>query len=330
MPATSEARVIANRQNALKSTGPKTVEGKAQSRRNGLKHGLTGSGVVVAEPDVSEVERRTSALMGELDPKSSLGKIMVGQLATLSVRMERSAKQEEAALANRVRHAAEVFDQDRLDRAEELFGTIGEAPRDRLRQLRRSPEGVERLILAWSELRDDLTREPQASATESQLERFANLVGLRLVDDRASWLKALTLDRLAERIDDEIAELEAHYETFDFEVIAQDRAGAAAIALFDPSREAALARRYEAEARRGFFKALKELRQAEAEAADRPDSAPIPEPLGSSCAERSPTPREPKPAVDERLNGTFGDHEGMARGLDGRVVAVGRAVGASR
>jgi hypothetical protein len=36
----SEARLRANRENAKKSTGPKTARGKAYSRRNALKHGL--------------------------------------------------------------------------------------------------------------------------------------------------------------------------------------------------------------------------------------------------------------------------------------------------
>ncbi len=39
-PMISEARLRANRENAKKSTGPKTSRGKAYSRRNALKHGL--------------------------------------------------------------------------------------------------------------------------------------------------------------------------------------------------------------------------------------------------------------------------------------------------
>lgn len=37
---TSEAQTAANQQNAKRSTGPRTSHGKAQSRRNSLRHGL--------------------------------------------------------------------------------------------------------------------------------------------------------------------------------------------------------------------------------------------------------------------------------------------------
>src|SRR5271170_7771864 len=39
-PSISEARLRANRENAKKSTGPKTARGKDYSRRNAVKHGL--------------------------------------------------------------------------------------------------------------------------------------------------------------------------------------------------------------------------------------------------------------------------------------------------
>src|SRR5271166_4026399 len=38
-PAMTPARLEANRRNAQKSTGPRNAQGKAQSRRNGLRQG---------------------------------------------------------------------------------------------------------------------------------------------------------------------------------------------------------------------------------------------------------------------------------------------------
>ena len=303
---TSEARILANQQNALLSTGPRTTEGKERSRQNGLKHGLTGRGVALAEDDVAEIERRVVALENEMRPKTSGGVILIRKMATFSVRSERAAGQESAALARRVRHAPEDFDEERYAEADRLFDGLHLDPRSHLRKLRRSPEGVDRMLEAWSELRDDLTRE-RPSWTEASLVLAASMTGIREQSARGTRLGALSRavggdfaalgDReggglgvearkgwarkaLVERIDTEISELEAHRETLDFEMIALDRAESGSRALFDPGKEAMLARRYEAEAHRGYFKALKEFRQVEAEAAAlkeaKPDLPPPP------------------------------------------------------
>ena len=47
----SEARLEANRANAQKSSGPRTDEGKAKTRLNAVKHGLTGATVLFANPE---------------------------------------------------------------------------------------------------------------------------------------------------------------------------------------------------------------------------------------------------------------------------------------
>ena len=62
IPLTSEAKIRANRENARKSTGPKTQQGKRNSSRNALKHGIFSS---VVDAD-SEDGRLFSGLVGEL------------------------------------------------------------------------------------------------------------------------------------------------------------------------------------------------------------------------------------------------------------------------
>src|ERR1022692_4381649 len=51
---TTEDQVNANRQNAKKSTGPRTAEGKAASSRNGLKHGLCANKHILLDEDPEE------------------------------------------------------------------------------------------------------------------------------------------------------------------------------------------------------------------------------------------------------------------------------------
>jgi hypothetical protein len=61
---TSEAKIAANRRNALRSTGPRTAAGKTRVRRNALRHGLAA--VVAGDPAVTaEVERVAVAICGE-------------------------------------------------------------------------------------------------------------------------------------------------------------------------------------------------------------------------------------------------------------------------
>jgi hypothetical protein len=284
--------------------------------------------VVVVEEDRGEVERRTATLQADLAPKTSLGAVLVEQLALLSVRMERGAKHEEAQIATRVRHAAEDFDAAHLDRVEDLMARLGENPRKIGRELRRSPEGLDALIEAWRTLRRELTREARPMWTIVSLEQAARLTGRRVEDlagtrldalGRATWgsFTALTeADRSAassdealkvrarlsviEMIDAEIASLEAQANDLDRETRERDRAEAGDRALFDPSREASLARRYESEARRGFFKALDQLRQVEAEAAQTAQEAEVSQagdsPLGSSREMAPRALREPRPS----------------------------------
>ena len=140
----SEARIAASRANGAKSKGPSA--GKEISRRNSLKHGLTGNGVVTPEGDAEEIRARVDALTEDLKPMSVAGVLLIAQLATLSLRAERAAEQESAAIAKNVRHAADDHDEERIEHAETLFKALAEDPRNTLRKLRKSPEGVARMV----------------------------------------------------------------------------------------------------------------------------------------------------------------------------------------
>jgi len=336
----SEARTLANRQNALKSKGPKTEEGKSRSRANSFKHGLSGTGVVMAPGDQPEVESRAEALMDEFDPKSPTGQLMIRRLAVLSIQMDRGAEHETAAIALKVRHAAESFDDERFERAEKLFETLAQSPRINLRKLRRMPEGIDRLIEEWKDLRDDLTRSPRPLWTDRHLETTLNLCGLRVDSAQGAWLHALSRDLhagdsktqelLLGKIDQEIAALEAHRATLDIETIDLDRAEAGSRALFDPTPEAALARRYQSEAQRNFFKALKELRRAEAEFAARVVDEPAPEMASSRETTLATEVALARTLLSEihktkqNASKPIIDAEGPVRDVRGQVVSIGK------
>ena len=305
----SEARLAANRANALKSTGPKSAEGKTASRRNGLVHGLTGEGLVVPEADAPEVARRAEDLMGEFDPKSPLGQLMIPRLALLSVRMERAASRELLAAEGRARRAGDDFDEARHAEVDRLIGALADDPRAALRKLKKMPEGVIRLVEEWTDLRADLGRSQWGP---DHLEKMAGMAGIKpsVARDKAlgalamaAWgdFSALTKSegaglegdarrdwaraQVRARIDAEAAELQECFAAIDLHAIALDRQDAPALSWFVGSKQEILARRYESEASRGFFQALKELRRAEEEFAASEEavrSAEMPARMGSS------------------------------------------------
>ena len=86
----SDRQVSANRQNAVKSTGPITQNGKLQSRRNALRHGLTAATVVPAIEDRQEFEQFAAAVRADYQPTSTVEEELISRLTSLLWRLRRS------------------------------------------------------------------------------------------------------------------------------------------------------------------------------------------------------------------------------------------------
>lgn len=91
MPKKTSPKVVArNRKNAGRSTGPRTAAGKAVSRRNILKHGLTANPAVgvIEDPDV--FDRLFADLCGRIKPVDELEKSLVRHAAAHHGRLRRA------------------------------------------------------------------------------------------------------------------------------------------------------------------------------------------------------------------------------------------------
>jgi hypothetical protein len=329
MPVT-EAQRRASRLNGAKSKGPSEA-GRTISRANALKHGLTAT-VVVPGEDAAEVQRRSETLHRQLNPATDLGGEFVDLLARLFTRHQRCARHEDAALAYRVRHAQQDFDDARCDAAEADYAALDATPAVSVRRLSRTAEGVDCLARGWrsllGQLLDHAPEEwyrrhvhridalqgrgpgefPTPRATALALAVGGDFTCLDEGDgaglsraDRQHWAKV----ELTEWMICELERLEALREELAADpVVAQDRAEAGERALFDPSPEAARARRYAAETERGIFRTLREFRRVEAEAAATHCEDETCEAPGSFCqgaetaaAEADPPPEPPAAAA---------------------------------
>ena len=90
----SKTRAEINKENAQKSTGPKTEEGKKASSRNAFKHSLYSSQLVVPGEDPAEFDELRASLRTEHEPATPTEEILVDELAQHYWRMRRIRAQE--------------------------------------------------------------------------------------------------------------------------------------------------------------------------------------------------------------------------------------------
>ncbi len=146
----SEARAETNRKNSLKSTGPKSISGKMRSSQNALKHGFRAEVHSVEDPEAVQVLAQ-SIVPTPLDD-SPLVDWAAGQVASLSLRIER-CQASELALRERIVARAEItWDEDRQLAATLLGGTIARRPEEVSARLRESYHGCGWLISRWAML----------------------------------------------------------------------------------------------------------------------------------------------------------------------------------
>ena len=292
--AATPAQINANRLNAARSTGPKSVEGKGAARRNALKHGLTGAGVVIAGEDEHEVAVRASALEAQLVPDGDvLGVLMVRQVAISSIRIERAFRNETALAAERMRRAEVVFDDERLVLVQAILGDMSIDPVTVRRRLVAAPEGIDAMIVRLRALREqtDTSRivswdVPEGNEMDQLLGKKPGLVPLSRVEmltrgvaydhwvgidpaefegmdfaTRLHWAVA----EVKGIIDTEIKNLETIRANLDTTRADRGRAEAGERALLDLGKEGIALRRYAGAAERTMHKALREMRLTRAE-----------------------------------------------------------------
>jgi hypothetical protein len=100
VPMTSLRQIDANRCNSLKSTGPKTAEGKNTSRCNAARHGLTAETVIGALEDAEDYKAFEATIAADYDPQSAVERELLLRLASLLWLLRRATTMETGLFEN--------------------------------------------------------------------------------------------------------------------------------------------------------------------------------------------------------------------------------------
>ena len=85
----SQKQIEANRRNALKSTGPKSGEGKEKSRMNALRHGLTAGQAVLPHENEDDYEKLREGMLESYAPSDAAELAIVEELVNAYWRLLR-------------------------------------------------------------------------------------------------------------------------------------------------------------------------------------------------------------------------------------------------
>ena len=158
---TSEAKIVANRRNALKSTGPKTERGKERARLNALRHGMTAKQLVASDEDFGDFARFNAELRATLAPADAVEEQLVDGIVVSTWRLRRAWRTEAAVIKLEARRA------DYWDKPSVAAVPISRAAQE-LERISRYEAALERLIQrAYAALERRQARRAAAPASAS-------------------------------------------------------------------------------------------------------------------------------------------------------------------
>ena len=111
----SQAQIDANRLNAQKSTGPRTPEGRAAVRLNGVTHGLTAETLVLKGESESDFKAVFEALEAEYQPATPTEETLVADLAMATWRRRRLYNMEVGYYNQRLQELADYANEEKLN-----------------------------------------------------------------------------------------------------------------------------------------------------------------------------------------------------------------------
>jgi hypothetical protein len=319
--ATAE-QIRANRNNAKKSTGPKSANGKARSRLNGLTHGMRSEEVVLVSESKEDYDKHLAAWTADWNPPTMARAHLVEKLAFNAWKSKRLARMEKSRIERRYDEALKEFTEVEEARVRSIFAKIRTNPVGVVAELETTKTGLRRMIREWRELQMALADPADWNDYDMHHAMYCNLLGEDLYAGERGDLSAglfnhnnydpdnpnerarldaaeyeTTVATMKETVLDEIGRL---WDLLDElpEVTPEQRRYAESESLgFDVSDNAF--RRYEGQLNRSFLADLKQLTSLTASNADLVDDADdVDDPPSDPVEPAAPSePNLPEPVV---------------------------------
>jgi len=289
MKIISEQKLAANRRNSLKSTGPKTLRGKAVVSRNALKFGVLAEAVVVRGQAVKESAREYEQLCREfhesLAPVGMLEEMLTGQIAAVAWRLRRVRKAESGEIALSV----DEGQRRRSQSNPELVGNAWKLSANLVRAMEESTMGNEVLIhwlekvksqvQAQGKLTEESVKIPGGGRPNSMSDRLEK-IRLALAKRYAGGVEPQTAENekshTMQLIDDMILEKNILREACEKRERVEEEARQSAEVL---PKEQALGKimRYESALERQLFRAMNQLERMQERRRKNAEKEPLPE-----------------------------------------------------
>ena len=177
-------------------TGPKTLEGKNNSRRNSLKHGLTATILTLPDENPEHIKTYTESWLETCQPETAAEAAAVSEAALAMLHLERFHKAHQANTANQARYAATDWDTEQNERLAQAVKLLPKKPGPAVAQLKAFGTGVKWLITRWEQLREILRK--QGCWNNAGLRcQVIHLLGYRAYKLRSAPVEAFELYMMA-------------------------------------------------------------------------------------------------------------------------------------
>jgi hypothetical protein len=189
---TTLAQAEANQRNARHSTGPRSPQGKVNSRLNAVKHGLRAEQIVLPTEDPDEFREHSDDWHDDWKPATATRRHLVERLAVASWRMRRCVRVESARLTDRIKQSRDASIRRETQALDILCMSLNSDPARAVSTLEATRGGVDRLLLAWAGLEEAAATPDGWKDYDDDHFMFIYLHSMMPGDDEAATIKELS------------------------------------------------------------------------------------------------------------------------------------------